>query len=149
MQKRHATDGQVLQKWQVLWCNMKQKFSTQWKSSKQPKKQRKYRYKAPLHVKQKFMRATLSKDLRKKYGKRNFSLKKGDKVKVMKGKFKKHEGKIDRINLKKLKVHISGIEVMKKEGTKATYPLESSNLMITELNLDDKMRRKMLERESK
>jgi len=125
---------------------MKQKFSIRWKSSKQPRKQRKYRYNAPLHIKQKFMRAMLSKELRKKHGKRNFSLKKGDKVKVMVGQFRKHEGKIDRIDLKKSKVYISGVEVVKKDGTKTTYPFNPSNLMLTELNLDDKMRRKMLER---
>ena len=71
---------------------------------------------------------------------------KGGKVKVVRGQFKKHEGKIDRIDLKKLKVYISGVEVAKKDGTKTTYPFDPSNLMITELSLDDKMRRKMLER---
>lgn len=125
---------------------MKKKFSIAWKSSKKQRKQRKYRYNAPLHIKQKFMKATLSKDLRNKHGKRNFSLKKGDKVKVLTGQFKKHEGKIERIDLKKSKVFIEGIEIAKKDGTKATYPFEPSNLMIVELNIDDKMRRKMLER---
>ncbi len=125
---------------------MKKKFSIKWKSSKQQRKQRKYRYNAPLHIKQKFMRAIVSKDLRKKHEKRNFSLKKGDKVKVLRGQFRKHEGKIERIDLKKSKVYIEGVEIAKKDGTKATYPFEPSNLIITELNLDDKMRRKMLER---
>ena len=125
---------------------MKQKFSKTWNSSKQPRKQRKYRYNAPLHIKQKFMRAILSKELRKKHSKKSFSLKKGDKVKVMRGQFKKHEGKVDRIDLKKSKVYIGGVEVTKKDGTKTTCPFDNSNLMITELNIEDKMRRKMLER---
>ena len=64
----------------------------------------------------------------------------------MRGQFKKHEGKVDRIDLKKSKVYINGVEVTKKDGTKTTYPFDNSNLMITELDLDDKMRRKMLER---
>jgi len=92
------------------------------------------------------MRAILSKDLRKKYGKRNFGLKMGDRVRIMDGQFKKHDGKVERVDLKKSKVYISGVEVVKKDGTKTTYPFEPSNLMITELNLDDKMRRKMIER---
>ena len=78
---------------------MKKKFSTKWKSSKQPRKQRKYRYNAPLHIKQKFIRAIFSKELRAKHQKRNFNLKKGDRVRVLRGQFRKHEGKIERINL--------------------------------------------------
>ena len=125
---------------------MKTKFSSSWKRSKQPRKQRKYRYNAPLHIKQKFMRAALSKELKKKHGKRTFSLKKGDKIKVMMGQFRKHEGKVERIDLKKSKVYIGGVDIVKKDGTKTTYPFEPSNLIITELNLDDKMRRKTIER---
>lgn len=128
---------------------MKKKFSSSWKSSIQRRKQRKYRSNAPLHIKQKFMRSTFSKDLKKKYGKRNFSLKKGDKVKVITGQFKKHMGKVERIDLKALKVYLSGVEVSKKDGTKTTFPFNPSNLMIMELNLDDKMRRKMIERGTK
>lgn len=146
MQKKHATGGRALQKLQVLWYKMKKKFSATWKSSKQPRKQRKYRYNAPLHIRQKFVRAILSKELRKKHGKRNFGLKKGDKVKVMVGQFKKHEGKVEKVDLKRLKIYIEGVEVVKKDGTKTTYPFEPSNLMITELSLDDKMRRKIMER---
>ena len=92
------------------------------------------------------MRSILSKELREKHKKRSFSLRKGDKVKVMRGKFKKHEGKVDKIDLKKSKVYLSGVEVTKKDGTKTTYPFDNSNLIITELSLDDKIRRKMLER---
>ena len=39
-----------------------------------------------------------------------------------------------------------GIEVAKKDGTKAFYPFEPSNLLITELSLDDKKRVRSLER---
>ena len=125
---------------------MKKKFSITWKKSKKPRKQRKYRYNAPLHIKQKFVHAHLSKELRKKYGRRNIGLRKGDKVKVMRGQFKKHSGKVDIVDLKKSKVYVTGIEIGKKDGTKTTYPIDPSNLMITELNIDDKMREKILKR---
>ena len=80
---------------------MKKKFSISWKGSKKPNKQRKYRINAPLHIKQKLASCHLSKELRKKYNKRNVTLRKGDKVKVICGSFKKHEGKVERIDLKK------------------------------------------------
>ena len=125
---------------------MKTKFSRGWKRSKAPKKQHKYRYNAPLHIKQKFMRANLSKELRKKHGKRSLGLKKGDRVKVVVGQFKGKAGKVERIDLKKCKVYLEGIEILKKDGTKTTYPINPSNLTLTEINLDDKMRNKVLER---
>jgi len=56
---------------------MKKKFSNSWKASKQVRKQRKFRYNAPLHIKHKFLSAHLSKELMKKYGTRNIPVKKG------------------------------------------------------------------------
>ena len=128
---------------------MKNKFSKSWKSSSKTRKQRKYRFNAPLHIKQKFAHAHLSKELRKKYQTRSLGLKKGDKVKVLRGQFKKHTGSVDRIDLKKAKIYLTGIEVTKKDGTKTTYPIDPSNVVINELNLDDKMRQKIIDRKSK
>jgi len=125
---------------------MKKKFVSSWKRSKQPRKQRKYRARAPLHVKQKFMGGHLSKDLKKKYGKRSIAVKKGDRVKIVRGEFKNKIGKINRIDLKADKVYIDGIEVIKKDGTKVFRSVRPSNLIILELNLDDKKRVKILSR---
>ena len=119
---------------------MKQKFSKHWKASTQPRKQRKYRAKAPLHVIKRFLSANLSKDLRKKYGKRNLTLTKGDTVKVMRGKFRKKQGKILEIKLKTQKVTIEGIQITKKDGSKVNVRVQPSNLQIVELNLADTKR---------
>ena len=88
---------------------MKTKFSSSWIKSKQPRKQRKYRYNAPLHVKQKFVSAHLSKELRKKYNKRSMNLRKGDSIKIMRGQFKNKTGKIEEVSVKKTSVYVSGI----------------------------------------
>ncbi len=119
---------------------MKQKFSTKWKASKQPRKQRKYRANAPLHIRRKFMSAHLSEDLKKKYERRSFPLKKDDKVKIMNGEFKGKTGKINVINNTKLKVAIEGIQRLKKDGSKVNVWFDPSNLLIQELNLEDKKR---------
>lgn len=121
-------------------------FSKKFKSSKQPRKQRSYRYYAPLHIRQKFVHAHLSKELREKHKIRNIGLRKGDKVKILRGDFKGKTGNVDRINLKNSKIIVTGIEVMRKDGSKANYPIDSSNVIITELNFDDKKRKKILER---
>ena len=94
---------------------MKKKFSTHWNASRQPRKQRKYLANAPLHIKHKFMSSNLSKELRKKYGKRSFPLRKDDKVRIMRGEYKKKTGKILTVDLKKLKVLIDGIYKSKKD----------------------------------
>jgi len=126
---------------------MKKKFSTKWKASKQPRKQRKFIANAPLHLKRKMLSSNLSKLLRDKHKIRNIELRKGDKVKIMKGKFKKKQGKIIELKTKLLKVYIEGIQIKKTDGSKVNVPLQASNLQIIELNLDDKKRFKKLEKD--
>jgi large subunit ribosomal protein L24 len=123
---------------------MKRKFSTLWKSSKQPRKQRKYLANAPLHIRKKFISVNLSKELRKKHKKRNIPIKKGDVVKIMRGKFKKKQGKVTEVKLKISKIAIEGIQVKKQDSSKVNVRLQPSNLQIIELNLEDKKRMKKL-----
>ena len=123
---------------------MKKEFSTKWKASKKPRKQRKFRANAPLHLKKKFMSVGLSKELKKKYSKRNIPVKKGDAVKIMRGKFKGKKGKVLEVKLKVGKIIIEGIQVKKQDGSNVAVKIQPSNLQITELNLDDKNRVKKL-----
>ncbi|MCA9487661.1 MAG: 50S ribosomal protein L24 [Nanoarchaeota archaeon] len=120
-------------------------FSKKWKASKNPSKKRKYEAKAPLHLKRKLLSANLSKELRKKQGRRNIELKKDDKVKIMRGKYKGKTGKVIEIKTKLLKVYIENIQVKKLDGSKANVPIKPSNLQIIELNTDDKRRFKRSE----
>ena len=119
---------------------MKSRFSTSWQSSSQPRKQRKFKINAPLHIKHKFLSANLSKELRRKYGKRNLPLRKGDEVLVMRGSFKKKKVKVSSINLKQTKVCLEGIQRTKKDGTKVNAMFHPSVLQIQTLFLDDKER---------
>ena len=128
---------------------MKTKFSVHWKKSKQPRKKRKYLKNAPLHIKRSFLSAHLSKELRKKYNRRSIPVRKGDKVKVMRGSFKGKTGIVDRVDVRKTRVYIRGIEIVKMEGSKITKFVHPSNLEIVELNLEDKERKKILERSGK
>ncbi len=121
---------------------MKSQFSRSWVSSTQPRKQRKYRYNLMLHLRHKLVSAHLSKELHKQYGLRSIIARVGDKVKVMRGQFKKIVGKIEKIDTKKAKAYVTGVELIKKDGSKAKYPVHASNLLLLELNLDDKKRLK-------
>ena len=90
----------------------------------------------------------LSKELRQKYSKRAFQIRKGDTVKVMNGEFKKKTGKVADVNLMKMKVTIEGLQISKKDGSKVNVYFPASNLMITELNLDDKERLNSIKRQA-
>jgi len=121
-------------------------WSKHWKSSKQPRKQRKYVYHAPLHVRHKFLSVHLSKELIQKYSRRSFPIRKGDEVEIMRGGFKKNAGKVSKIDLKKIKVYIDGITRKKVDGSEVQVPIHPSNLKIINLNLDDKKRLNALTR---
>lgn len=125
---------------------MKKLFSTRWKSSKQPRKQRKYRYNAPLHIRQKLVSSHLSPDLRKLYTRRALPLRRGDEVLVVRGEHKGRKGKVGRINLKTLKVFVENIKRKKANGQEVYIPLDPSNLMIINTNMDDKKRLKIVRR---
>ncbi len=121
---------------------MKNKFSISWISSKQVRKQRKYRANAPLHIKSKFLASTLDKELRKKHSIRNLEIKKGDEVKIMRGKFKKKQSKVEKVEINKTRVSLEGITRTKKDGTKIPVWFHPSKLKIITLNLEDKKRLK-------
>jgi large subunit ribosomal protein L24 len=120
-------------------------WSKKWKSSKKPGKQRKYRYNAPFHIKRKFLSVHLSKELREKYKRRNLQICKGDRVRIMKGKFKDLIGNVEKINLRNCRVFVDSAKIEKADGTKVSYPLKPWNLMLIELNLKDKKRKEKIE----
>ncbi len=114
--------------------------------SKKPRKQRKFLIEAPLHVRRKMISAHLSKELREKYKRRSLPLRKGDEVEVMRGEFKGKKGKISKIDTKKYKIYIEGITRKKSTGELVQVPIHPSNVRIINLNLEDKWRKKILER---
>jgi large subunit ribosomal protein L24 len=114
--------------------------------STQPRKQRKFIYKAPLHIRHKLMSVTLAEELREQYNRRSLPVKKGDTVKVMRGDFKDHEGKIEKVDLKNYRVMIEGMSVQKPDGNKVYHPVHPSNLMIIELDMEDDERNDIVER---
>jgi large subunit ribosomal protein L24 len=125
------------------------KIPKSYKSSVKAGKQRKFRALASIQSRHKLLGANLSEDLRKRYMRKSFSVRKGDTVKIMRGQFKGKTGKVLIVNMRKLKIYMENIQRSKRDGTKVNVPLDPSNVQITELNLDDKKRIKSLERKIK
>ena len=121
-------------------------WSKTWKASKQPGKQRKYRKNAPLHIKRKFLAVNLTKELQKKYKRRSALVRKGDKVRILRGENKKKTGKILKVDTTKGKVFVEGIEQVRKDGTRTQRSLEPSKIQIIELELNDQKRKNALEK---
>ncbi|MGM5482886.1 MAG: 50S ribosomal protein L24 [Nanobdellota archaeon] len=120
-------------------------FSNTWKKSTKVGKQRKYVYNAPFHKRSKFMSSIFSAEQRKKHGRRNASVRTGDKVKILRGQFKGKEGKVESVDCANARVYIEKIEQIKKDGTKTYVPIHPSNLMIIDAVVDDKKRFKSKE----
>ena len=110
------------------------------------RKQRKEYFNATIHKKRKWISSHLEENLLLKYDKRRVSLIKGDTVKVMRGNFKGHEGKITRVNQRRRQVEVEGLVMTKVDGKKIAKPIHASNLLIIKLNLTDQWRRNKLEK---
>lgn len=115
-------------------------------TSRQPRKQRKARFNAPLHRRNKLMSAHLSRELKSKYNKNSLPVRVGDTVKVMRGDYRGIEGKVLAVNYKKYTVAVEGVVSTKADGTEMPRPVHPSNLMLTKLNLEDAEREKILQR---
>ena len=102
-------------------------------------------YQAPHHFKSKQLGSMLSKELQEKYHKHSARVVEGDNVKVMRGEFKGIEGKVTQVSSEKNGVAIEGIKREKLKGGNVDLYIHTSNLMITNLNLEDKWRQSRLE----
>ena len=93
--------------------------------------------------------STLSKELRAKYKRRSLFVRKGDKVRIMRGEFKGITGEILSVNLKDYTIYVDSIKSKKANGTEVPRPIAPSNVMLTEIVTEDKERRDLLERKTK
>jgi large subunit ribosomal protein L24 len=116
------------------------------KAVTKPTKQRKMLFQAPDHIRYKLFAAPVSPELRKSHGVKTIPVRSGDTVRIMRGDHKGFEGKITSVDRKKYRIYVEGLTREKVDGTTTFVPIHPSKVMITRLNLDDKWRRKILER---
>jgi large subunit ribosomal protein L24 len=102
-------------------------------------------YQATFQTRSKQLGSALSKDLRKKYGKRSVRAIEGDSVTILRGEFKGVEGKISKVSTEKSSVAIEGVKKEKTKGDKFDVYIHTSNLIVTSLSTDDRWRISKLE----
>jgi large subunit ribosomal protein L24 len=100
----------------------------------------------PSHLRDSRVSSTLSENLREQYGSRSCRVIKGDGVRVVRGEYSGIEGKVEKVNTRKGTLSIEGIQREKVKGGNVKVQIHSSNLIITGLHLDDKYRKKKLQR---
>jgi len=98
-------------------------------------------YRASKSTLSKRLGSLLSKDLRKKYGKRSSRVLINDSVKVVRGEYKGVEGKVTQVSSEKNGIAIEGIKKEKLKGGNVDVYIPASNLIITNLNMDDHWRK--------
>lgn len=102
-------------------------------------------YRATIQTRNKQLASPLSKDLQKKYGKRNVRVIEGDTVRILRGEFKGVDGKVEKVSAPSNSITVAGIKKEKTKGDKFDVYINSSNVVVTALNTDDKWRMSKLE----
>jgi large subunit ribosomal protein L24 len=86
----------------------------------------------------------LAPELRERHGRRSVRPRVGDSVRIVRGEFKGVEGKITKVDSAG-RISVEGVTREKQKGGTSPVPIHSSNLVITNLVLEDKQRKKKLE----
>jgi len=102
-------------------------------------------YYASMKTASKQLSGSLSKDLRKKYGKRSVRIIEGDNVSIIRGEFAGVDGKVTKISIPERGVNVEGVKKEKLKGEKFDVYVNTTNIIITGLNSDDKWRMNRLE----
>ena len=116
--------------------------------TRQPHKQRNRQERAPLHEKQKQVRAPLSPELRDEYGRRNVRVNAGDTVAVQRGDFAGESGEVVDVDLRAAAIEIEDVTVETADGEEVPRSLDASNVRVTELALEDDRREARLEEDN-
>ena len=117
--------------------------------SSQPRKQHRAFHKATVHVKKRTIRARVTPEIMDKFDLWTTTVRKGDTVKVMRGGYKGHTGKVSDVDTKKRRIYIEKVTSVKADGKETPRPIHPSNVLITKLDLSDPWRKKRLEARTK
>lgn len=87
----------------------------------------------------------LSAELKEKYKRRAVRPREGDSVKIVSGEFKGIEGKVTKVLSREGMLNVEGVTRDKQKGGTSPVPIHSSNVVVTAVLVDDKVRKNRLE----
>jgi len=82
------------------------------------------------------MSSALSKEMKDKYKVGSMPIRKGDRVKIVRGGYKEKEGRVETVYRRRWVIHVEGVSVSKPSGDSKPIGIHPSNVVITELKMD-------------
>ena len=107
--------------------------------------QRRLQLSAPSSIKRRLMSCHLNKTLRQTHKIRALPIKRGDEVKILKGKFKGKSGKVVQVYRRRSVIYVDKIQREKQNGQTVFFPIRPSYCIIEKL-VNNKDRKKTIER---
>jgi ribosomal protein uL24 len=109
-----------------------------------PRRQRRALYAASTTERRRRMTVPLSKELRRRYGRRNVPIRKGDTVRVLSGSYSGREERVAKITRRDYSITLDNVTLKTAEDKLKPLALRPAHLVITRLNLADPWRRRSL-----
>ncbi len=109
-----------------------------------PRRQRRALYHASTAERRRRMTVLLSRELRRRFKRRNAPLRKGDTVRVLAGSFAGREERVAKVSRRTYSVTLDNVTLKTAEEKLKPLALRPAHLVITRLNLSDSWRRRAL-----
>ena len=113
-------------------------------SPRSPRRQRRALYNAPTAERRRRMTVPLSRELRRRFQRRNVPVRKGDTVRVLSGSYAGREERVAKISRRSYSVTLENVTLKTAEEKLTPLGLRPAHLVITRLNLADPWRRRSL-----
>jgi large subunit ribosomal protein L24 len=114
-------------------------------ASAKPSKVRRRMFSASSRRLGKIINARLSDDLRTKYAFKTVRIKKGDSVRIVRGEYAGVEGKVTGVVTRDGAITVEGVYRERVKGEQTPVKISASKVLITSLNLEDKLRKARFE----
>ncbi len=109
-----------------------------------PRRQRRALYNASTTERRRRMTVPLSRELRRRFKRRNVPIRKGDTVRVLSGSFKGREERVAKVSRRAYSVTLDNVTLKTAEEKLKPLALRPAHLVVTRLNLADPWRRRAL-----
>ena len=113
-------------------------------TSRLPRQQRKAVYTADTFERRKRMAVPLSRELRRRYGRRQVPVRKGDTVRILSGSYVGREERVAKVDRRSYSVTLDNVTGKTADAKLKPLPIRTSHLLLTKLNLADPWRRRVL-----